>query len=247
MPVVRTPRRRFNLGPWLITLPILLAAVAGIGGLAVGLCSVIAPGEGFLGGILNDISGVETADLPGDARAFDPFAAVPAVAAYAGDGSEIVKIDVRLVRADGTMDLKASYSPKPDVTYRFAREVERPSNAPPPGAGGANTGPWYETIDVRAYEPGQRRRRTTIGGNTNSTVTYTNKGLERDTQAPRSGVIETLPAPRCSIQDMFADAIAEGAPADAVANVTYDADGYEFTISGLGIDIEYDHDCTRRY
>lgn len=245
MPVVRTPRRRFNLGQWLITLPILLAAVAGIGGLAVGLCTMIGPGEGFLGGILNDVAGVDTADLPGDARAFDPFAAVPAVAAYAGDGAELVEIDVRLVRADGTMDLKASYSPKPDVTYRFAREVERPANAPPPGAGGANIGPWYETINIRAYEPGQRRRRTTIGGSTNTTVTYTNKGMERDVQDPRSGAVETLPTPRCSIEAMFAEAIREGAPADAVANVSYDADGYEFSISGIGIDFEYGHDCER--
>jgi len=233
MPVVRTPRRRFSLGPAVIALPILLAAVAGIGGLAIGICSLVAPGEGPLGGFLNEISGVDTRDLPGDARAFDPFAALPEVQAYAGEGALLVEIDMSLVRADGTMDLKAEYSPKPYTEYTFVREVPRPANAPPPGAGGANTGPWYETIEIRAYEPGQRRRRTTMSSGGNSTVTYTNKGMERDVREPRSGEVVTIPAPRCDIADMFAVAIRLGAPADAVANVTYDAGGYELRIPGV--------------
>ncbi len=243
MPVVRTPRRRFTFGPWLIMLPIVLAAVAGISGLAIGVCSVIAPGEGPLGGFLNDIAGVETADLPGDARAFDGFGELAGVQAYAGSDTQLVEIELALVRRDGTMDLKAEYTPKPDATYTFVREVPRPSDAPPPGAGGANVGPWYETVSIRAYEPGQRRRRTTIGGSTNSVVTYTNKGMERDTSDARSGEVATVPPPACSVASMFDAAIARGAPEDAVAHVTYNADGYEFRISGLGIALDFDHEC----
>ena len=251
MPVVRTPRRRLSLGqvgcgPMLIVLPILLALVAGVGGLAIGICAVVAPGEGPLGGFLNDLANVDTEDLPGDARNFDPFEALPAVQAYAGEGTELVEIELRLVRRDGTMDLKADYTPKPDVDYTFVKAVARPSDAPPPGAGGANTGPWYETIEVRAYEPGQRRRRTTIGGSTNTVVDYTNKGMEREVSGARSGAVETVPAPACAVSNLFDAAIAQGAPEDAVAYVTYDAEGYEFRITGLGVSLEFDHDCRLR-
>lgn len=244
MPVVRTPRRRFNFGPALILLPILIAAVAGIGGLAVGICSIVSPGEGPLGALLNDIAGVDTRDLPGDARNFDPFGSLTVVQDYAGEGAELVEIEVSVVRRDGTMDLKAEYSPKPDADYTFVREVPRPSDAPPPGAGGANVGPWHEIITIRAYEPGQRRRRTTIGGGTNSVVTYTNKGMERDVSDVRSGEVGTVPPPACRISEFFDDAIAEGVPPDAVANITYDVDGYEFRVTGLPVRLEFDHDCS---
>ncbi|HMO95254.1 MAG TPA: hypothetical protein PKD27_03980 [Tepidiformaceae bacterium] len=150
---------------------------------------------------------------------------------------------MRLIRADGTMDLKPEYSPKPHTDYTFVREVPRPSDAPPPGAGGANTGPWYETVEIRAYEPGQTRRRITTGGNINSDVRYKNKGMEREVSRPRSGEVDTVGIPACSVADFFAEAIARGAPADAVANVTYDADGYEFRISGLAIRLDFGHDC----
>jgi hypothetical protein len=243
MPVVRAPRRRLHLGPLLITLPILIALVAGVGGLAVGMCTLIAPGDGPLGGLLNRISGVDTRDLPGDARSFDPFAALPAVLEYAGDGAQLVEIEMSLVRADGTMDLKPDYSPKPYTDYTFVREVPRPSDAPPPGAGAANTGPWYETVEIRAYEPGQTRRRVITGGNTNSDVRYKNKGLERSVSSARSGAVETVPFPACAVSDLFAEAIARGAPADAVARLTYDVDGYEFRITGMSIRLDFDHTC----
>jgi hypothetical protein len=139
--------------------------------------------------------------------------------------------------------LKPEYSPKPYTDYKFVREVPRPGNAPPPGAGGANTGPWYETVDIRAYEPGARRRRVT-SGSTNSDVRYTNKGMERSVSGPRSGEVQTVSIPACSVADFFTEAIARGAPAAAVANVTYDADGYEFRISGLAIRLNFGDDCS---
>lgn len=251
MPVVRYQRRRLGFGrigcgPMLIAGPILLALVAGIGGVAVAVCTVVAPGEGPLGGLFNDLAGVETRDLPGDAEFFDPIDALPEVQAYAGEGAQLVEIEMRLIRIDGTMDLEADYSPQPDTEYTFVREVARPSDAPPPGAGGANTGPWFETIEVRAYEPGQRRRRTTTGGGTNTSVTYVNKGLERTVSDPESGEVETVGAPICSVTEMFAEAVERGAPDDAVAYVTYNAEGYEFRISGVGIFLEFDRHCALR-
>lgn len=246
MPVVRARRSRFRLGPWLIALPIALGALAGVAGLVVGVCVAISPGEGPIGDLINDLGGVDTTEIQGDPRTYDPFAALPAVQAYAGDEVELVEVEVRLVRADGTLDLKAGYTPQPEVTYTFVAEVARPDDAPPPGAGGANAGPWYETVEVRAYEPGQRRRRTTMGGGTNTIVNYTNKGMERTVSEPVSGLVDVLSPPACAISDLFAVAIASGAPADAVANVTYSTAGYEFSITGVGVNLEFGHDCSLR-
>ncbi len=186
---------------------------------------------------------VETAELPGDARAFDPVASLPAVQAYAGTGTRLVSIEVALVRADGTMDLEASYSPKPSVTYTFARSVERPADAPPPGAGGANTGDWYEEITIRAYDPGARRQVTTTRGNSRTTFRYTNKGMERNVADPAASTPEFVDAPACSIAALWDVAIAAGAPGDAVARIDYDADGYEFGITGVGVNLDFDANC----
>jgi hypothetical protein len=218
----------------------MLGAVAGAG---VGIWAAFDPTGNPVSDLFGIGSDIDTRELPGDARAFDPFAAFPAVQDYAGEGVQLIEIDVSLVRADGTLDLEAPYTPKPDVTYTFAREVPRPSDAAPPGAGGANTGPWYEEIEVRAYDPGQRRQVTRTTGNRRETFRYTNKGMERTVAAPVAGERAFVPAPACSIAAMFAAALERGAPADAVARVTYDAEGYRFTISGFAIALQFDHSC----
>ena len=234
-----------------IVLIIVLGTVVGVAGAALGAWVALSP---FDNPITNrffddfDLSGaqVDTREVPGNARAFDPFAAYPVILDYAGEGAALVKIDVSLVRADGTLDLKAVYAPKPDVTYTFAREVERPADAAPPGAGGANTGPWHELIEVRAYEPGQRRRRTTTTQKSATTVQYTNKGMERTVAEPSAAKVTFVPAPACSIATFWEVALARGAPRDAVARITYDADGYKFSISGLRISLRFDTACALR-
>lgn len=215
------------------------AAIGGIGGLVIGACAVFAPDKGPLADILNDLTGIETRELPGDARRFDPVAALPEVQAYAGENARLISLEWNLVRADGTLDLEAPYTPKPSATYEFAREVPRPENAPPPGAGGANTGPWYRNVSIRAYDPGQRR--TIIRNGRRST--YANQGLERGEYDATTARRRFVDPPTCPIRDLFAVAIARGAPPDAVARVVYDADGYSFTISGVGISLEFDAAC----
>lgn len=191
-------------------------------------------------------SSVDTTEVPGDPGAFEPYAAYPQVRAYAGPGAELVEIEVSLVRADGTLDLEATYSPKPDVTYTFVRVVPRPANAPPPGATGTSSDEWHERVTVRAYEPGQRRQRTEQKGNVRTTVQYTNKGMERDADEPSSQPVTTIPAPACDIREFWKAAIAAGAPSDGVARVRYDEDGYRFTVSGYGVNLAFDAGCVLR-
>ena len=44
--------------------------------------------------------------------------ALPDVQAYAGEGAELVEIEISLVRADGSQDLEAEYSPAPRTSSR---------------------------------------------------------------------------------------------------------------------------------
>ncbi len=227
---------------WVLLL-VAIGLLFGLTGLVAGVCAVVAPERVPFMGLVEQLGGADTRDLPGDARAFDPFAALPAVADHAGPGARLVSIEVSLVRADGTLDLKASYTPKPSVEYTFAREVPRPGNAPPVGAGGTSNGPWHQEITIRAYEPGQRRQRTTTGGDVSTTVRYTNKGLDRTSSAPSSAPVTFVEAPACSLASLWEVAKTRGAPADAVARITYDAKGYRFSITGTRVSLEFDATC----
>ncbi|MFN0146395.1 MAG: hypothetical protein ACKVT1_07795 [Dehalococcoidia bacterium] len=246
MHVFPSPRRRRGGSIfWIIFAVVIVAIVLGsslIGALSVCAATGSDPADSLLGLVGLD-DGVDTREAPGDARAFDPLAALPEIAAYAGEGARLISVEIALVRADGTLDLKASYTPKPQVTYTFAREIPRPADAPPPGAGGANTGPWHEPVEVRVYEPGQRRRRTTTSGGVRRTVDYVNKGMERDVGEASAAAVAFVETPACRIAEFWKAAIAQGAPADGVARITYDADGYDFAVTGFRVSLRFGADC----
>lgn len=123
MIVIQRRRRPGNALGWIIGLlvgAVILGSTLLGGGAA---CFAIKGDTGALTGLLNIDDGVETTELPGKARAFASFEALAAVTGYAGPGAKLVSIEVALVRADGTLDLEAPFTPKPDVTYTFAREL----------------------------------------------------------------------------------------------------------------------------
>ena len=217
-------RQRF----WLV----LLFAVIGI---VLCLIYVLIPLFGSGGGM------ADTRPVPGDAARFDPVGGYSGVLEFAGSGAQLLSISAYYVRSDGTMELTASYSPAPYVTYNFAREMaEPPPNAPPIGAGGANTDPWYEPIEIRLYQPGQWRRVTS----SNVSYTYANQGMDRDVDSAVNGLPSpAIEPPACAFADLWAVALTKDAPAEAVAIIGYDANGYEFSISGLSINLEFGMDC----
>jgi hypothetical protein len=184
--------------------------------------------------------------ISGDASRFDPIAGYAQAAAFAGEGARLLEIDMYFVRSDGTMDLNASYTPAPRVVYAFAVEVPRPDDAPPPGAGGANAGPWYQRVDIEAYRPGASRTTTTISGGSSTTFTYTNRGMTRTPGSVRSDQQDFLTPPVCDLTAFWRDALAQDAPPDGVATIDYDAEGYRFRITGWSISLEYDADCDVR-
>ncbi len=226
-----------------------IALVLGVGGALIGVWVAVSPldnpfMERFFGGVFDD---VDTKELPGEPRAFDPFLFYPEMQEYAGDGAQLVEIDVALVRRDGTLDLQADYSPKPEVTYEFVREVPRPDDAPPPGVSGSTGTTWFESVTIRAYEPGQQRQITRTEGNTRTTVRYRNEGMERTVGSTSNAAVENAPTPACGISEMWDVAIERGAPPDGVARIHYDASGYRFSVTGYpAATLEFDIACRLR-
>lgn len=186
----------------------------------------------------------DTRPVPGDAARFDPVTAYSQVAAYAGEGAELMAISAYYVRADGTMELTAAYSPSPRIKYEFVRELsEPPPNAPPIGAGGANTDPWYEPVEVELSKPGQWYSMSSSRGD----YSYVNQGMMRDVSSAVNGLPQpAAAAPTCSFADLWQIALTKDAPAEAVAIIEYDAEGYEFSISGLSVNLEFGTDCKLR-
>jgi hypothetical protein len=185
--------------------------------------------------------GIETKELEGvDPRRYEAYASYPQARAYAGDGADLVSLRVFGARGDGTLDLTATYTPQPNAEYKFVRRLAQPPpNAPPVGAGGSVKGDWYETITVRVYEPGQRRRITS----SSARVDYVNKGMERRVEEPTGTPPATIVAPTCTLQAIWQQAIIRGARPDAVANIDYTKDGYHFMIQGTPVNFRLGPDC----
>lgn len=210
-------------------------------GLGIGVLSMFNPNA--MNSLISGFTGekpVQTRPLQGDPTAFDPIAQFDELQDYAGADAQLVAFDAYYVRADGTMDLTADYNPR--VEAEFLSEVPRPDNAPPPGVAGSGTGPWSVRINVSAYRPGQARTVTQMGG-VSSRYTYVNDGMTREEDEPATNDDPALQPPRCSLRDMWRVALTKDAPADAVAIIRYDEDGYNFNISGVGIHLEFTPDC----
>lgn len=206
----------------------------------------------FFGGLLAGVFGIviavisegeqtiRTRALQGDPSAFDPIAQFSEMQAFAGADAQLVAFDAQYVRMDGTLDLTADYNANVDA--EFLRQVARPDNAPPPGVDGSGTGPWSVRISILAFEPGQGRSVTQLGGASNRYI-YTNEGMSRDEDEPSIHDDAILKPPRCPFRDLWKVALEQGAPADAVATIRYNENGYDFDISGMGINLNFTPDC----
>jgi hypothetical protein len=224
----------------------LLIAASIIGGIGIGVLAVINPN--ILANLMSSLTGVrapETQKISGDASKFDPFASYAEIKAFAGADAQLLEISADYVRADGTMELTATYSPAPNADYKFAREVPRPSAAAPVGAGGTTAGPWYEPITIRAFQPGQRRHVSITKNGVRTSFDYINDGLVRDVADPTSSLSpQFIEAPTCKTADLWKAALEKDAPKDAVAIIRYSAEGYSFVISGAHVNLNFNLDCT---
>lgn len=181
----------------------------------------------------------DTRPVPGDPTRFDPIDALPTIVLYAGSDVRLISIEANYVQANGAVDLTAQ-SYWPSVTYTFVRDVPRPENAPPIGAGGTTSGTWYQEISVEAYRPGHwwsvRRG--------SASYQFMNQGMEREIEEPVGQFSkEPVPNPDCSFRDLWDVALAREAPPDAVAIINYDSQGYDFRIRDTSVNLRFDADC----
>lgn len=218
-----------------------------VGALAIAAYAILTSLGVSLGPLSNMVNslagGPEMRPISGDASRFDPLLSLSEARELAGDDVQVASIKAHYVRSDGTMDLNATYTPAPYVIYKFLREVPRPENAAPIGAGGATAGPWYQPIEINAFKPGQRRRQTTTSGGSSVTIDYVNQGMTRTVADPTSNVSDPPTSdPICKFTDLWAVALEQDAPTDAVAVIEYNEDGYRFYISGV-ISLKFDQEC----
>jgi hypothetical protein len=208
----RAPRRGF--------LPAGCVGALGIGVLIVG--SIFACGflPVFLGGIFLD----QRWFVPGSASSFDPIALYPEILQYAGTDNQLIYMQAKYVRSDGTLDLYANYDP--EVYYYFAHEIEPPGGRKPIGVGSAPEGSYYETVSVSV-------------DNDEFPFTMDRSSFQSTTAEDKSFVS----APACSFADLWEIALERGAPQSAVASIYYDDSGYRFSIDGTSTNITFDVNC----
>lgn len=242
---MRRARRGGCAGCGCASIGILLGVLGGGIGILVAIIAVVSPN--LLSTLMGSALGVpvpQSRPIVGDASNFEPFAAYSQALAMAGDGAQLVSIRVVQVRADGTQNLNATYSPPlPDTTYKFVRKVAPPANAPPVGAGSNAGGQWYEGVSIRAYKPGTRTRTTRTGGGVSFSYELVNDGFMATIDSPTTSMSEKfVDPPTCSIVDFWQAGIDAGYPKDGVATLEYNTQGY--TLSMIGSKrLSFDFDC----
>lgn len=181
--------------------------------------------------------GEGTRPVPGSASAFDPIASFAEVSKYAGDNVKLKSMTAYYVRSDGTLDLNASY--RPYVDYEFYQALSSPPrDAPPVGAGGSPNQKWYQEIQVKIQQP-----RTWHVTSNSSEYDYYDFGMSHDLRTPTSTAQASIPSPTCSFKNLWSTAMQNGAPTDAVAEIEYNENGYEFSINDINIRIKFSTDC----
>ena len=179
-----------------------------------------------------------TSDVPGDVHRFDPVASYSAIVAAVGPSAQLVALESRFVREDGTQDLEASYVGYTYANrYRFLRprgQREDPSvpvGARPPAAP-------FEAVEVTIQKPHWVSQSINNGEPENKK----HRGMQLAVQGS-ANLKDVVAAPGCSFARLWTAAKARGAPAGAVAVITYDAGGYQFRIDGTAVSVRFDASC----
>ncbi|MEO5927335.1 MAG: hypothetical protein ABIO72_01400 [Patescibacteria group bacterium] len=181
--------------------------------------------------------------VPGNVRAFDPIGSYGEVEKFAGEGLRFKSLEADNVSSDGTMDFGASYDSPPHLTYTFLKSIPTPKDAGPVGAGGSPTGKWMRTVEVNLGKVG-RYGEVSYESSHSMDTDFNSRGMDLDEGYPQSDPGEAaIPVPACSFADMWKVAIQKGAPASAVADITYDNYGYEFDLSESDIELYFTNNC----
>ena len=168
---------------------------------------------------------------PGDLQRFRLLEALPAVAAFAGQGAKLIDAEGTYVLSDGSMDLTADY--RPNATYRFhIRATADDIAALPPLAPGISVRAGDTlTASVWVRKPDSLFR---------SGKGRLNRGM---TRAVYRGPATDKPAVQCDPAALWKTAIAQGASAKAAAKLQYFADGVQFSIAEPRFELAFNAAC----
>lgn len=203
-----------------------MRTVLGIGTIIIGFLLLMffcGFGSGLFGSILFKFLWF----APGDARNYDPIANFDAVYDHVGRDRIFTCMDVRYVRADGTLDLWANYDP--EVSYQFVKTT-LPVNAVPVGAGGNLEGVQYNMARV-------------VLNSQNDGMNLINLIMDVDYWTSTTGDYKAAPPPTCPLRQLWSVALEKGAPELAVATIYYTADGYHFSIRDTDFTFRFDTEC----
>ncbi|MFH1807691.1 MAG: hypothetical protein ABIJ09_03020 [Pseudomonadota bacterium] len=136
-----------------------------------------------------------TAAAPGDLSRFDPVASYAAMARFAGPEAQLIAMDARFVRSDGTLDLGADYLPTILLRFvtRASAEDVAAQGARAPGSG-FKVGDRIETA-VSVITP----RLISASSSTGKHNTWRHLGMERTPQVLSAPAVTTAPPPACSL------------------------------------------------
>lgn len=195
---------------------------------ALGLAGALA-----LAGCRTDLK--NTAAPPGDVQAYQPFAHLAQVLAFAGPDAKLIEMTAVGVASNGTMQLPASASTR--VDHRLtARDTQG------------------RYVDVRVEIHAPRDVSVSSGDldGLESTSPKRHLGMRREV-FPFNGLVpqsldqSAVALPKCSAADLWKQSLAAGAPADQLATIVYGAAGYELRVlKPKYVSIRFDHDCTLR-
>lgn len=181
--------------------------------------------------------------VPGNPHAFDAVTSFAEVQQFAGNDTRFQGLEADYVSSNGTLDFEAGYNPAPHVTYTFHQLTNAPKDAPPIGAGGSINGKWMHTIDISL---GKKGRYSEVGDPSNKQIdsSFDSRGMDKDIGYPQPDDQEpAIAPPTCRFEDLWKVALTQKAPKEAVARITYDKDGYDFSISSSDIDLTFDVNC----
>jgi hypothetical protein len=183
---------------------------------------------------------VNTKPVPGDAANFDLIAGMPEIYEWIGADAELKDLYATGVRSDGTMDLFANYTSI--VSLTFVRPTQA-NNDLPLGAGGSESDIAYEEVDVDIFTPNQMRTSSSSSNGMRTRFSYINRGALIEVDGTTNTKPITLFMPTCSFADLWAIAIENDVPENAVAAISYDNYGYDFRIIDTNYDLEFSQDC----
>jgi hypothetical protein len=186
---------------------------------------------------------VNTKPVPGDAANFDLIAGMPEIYEWVGEDAELTDLYATGVRSDGTIDLFASYTPY--ISLTFVRPTQA-NNDLPLGAGGSESDIAYEDVDVDIFSPNQMRTSSSSSNGMRTRFSYINRGAIIEVDGTTNTKPTTLSMPTCSFADLWAIAIQNDVPENAVAAISYDNYGYDFRIIDTNYDLEFSQDCELR-